>query len=478
VEALMLNRLTAHDVCVDARRILFHIPTSGLFDLDEVGSAVLDLFKERESVSADHIQRCFDGRFDPSEVVETIQEFMDLDIITDGRPARQNRIPLKITEYPLSTIVLNVNTGCNLGCTYCYKEDLAIPAKGEKMDFETATKSVELLLREGHSRDRMNIVFFGGEPLSNMPLIRQVVDYAERRGSELGKTIDFSLTTNATLLTEEIVDYLNDHRFGISISMDGPKPLHDKHRITVGGKGTYDIVAKKTRMLLSRYDSRPVGARVTLTAGNTDVMGIHQHLKYDLGFFEVGFAPVTTSDMAHFNLSGEELQAVFDNMKTLGERYVQAALRNENIGFSNMHQLMNDLYEGSRKTLPCGAGIGMLAVDKKGELNLCHRFTGSTLPTYGNVDDGIDKANLAQFLESAADRDGTVCETCRIRNLCAGGCYHESYAHFSDPLSPNYHYCNIMRDWIDFSIDVYTRIMAENPRFFASHITPRRAVQQ
>lgn len=477
MDRLQFVPTSAHDVRVGDRRVLFHIPTTGLFDLDEVGAAVFDLFKEKSALSAGDLQRRFDGRFSAEDVVDTVQEFLDLQIVSHSDAVLRERPPLKVKEYPLSTIVLNVNTGCNLGCTYCYKEDLAVPAQGEKMDFDTAAKSIELLLREGHGRERINVVFFGGEPLSNLPLIREVVEYAERRCAEEGKTVDFSMTTNATMLSQEIVDYLNDHHFGVSISMDGPKTIHDKHRITVGGKGTYELVARKARMLLARYDARPVGARVTLTAGVTDVVAIHDHLINDIGFYEVGFAPVTSNSMAHFNLNGEDLGKVFANMKVLGERYRDAALRDENTGFSNMHQLMTDLYEGNKKTLPCGAGIGLLAVDKDGELNLCHRFTGSELPTYGNVDDGIDEERLGDFLASAADRSGTVCATCRIQNLCAGGCYHESYAHFSDPLSPTYHYCDLMRDWVDFGIDVYTTIMQNNPGFFSNHITPRRAVQ-
>lgn len=463
-----------HDVQVGERRVLFHIPTTGLFDLDNVGAAVYDLFKDKQQVSENDMREHFDGRFNPGELVDTIQDFLDLQIISDRLPgAASNPQALQIKEYPLSTIVLNVNTGCNLGCTYCYKEDLAIPAQGEKMDFATACKSVELLLKEGADRDRINVVFFGGEPLSNLPLIKQVVDYTEKRCAELGKTADFSLTTNATLLSEEIVDYLNDHNFGVSISIDGPKAAHDRHRVTVGGQGTYDLVSKKTKMLLQRYSARPVGARVTITSGYTDVATIHDHLINDIGFYEVGYAPVTSNSMDLFNLKGEELKNLFDNMKALGERYLQAALRGENIGFSNMHQLMADLYEGARKTLPCGAGVGLLAVDKDGELNLCHRFTGSEHPTYGNVDDGIDKPNLSAFLESAADRSGTSCETCHIRNLCAGGCYHESYAHYTDPLSPTYQYCDLMRDWVDFGIGVYAQIMQQNPDFFTRHISPR-----
>ncbi|MDH3918454.1 MAG: SPASM domain-containing protein, partial [Rhodospirillales bacterium] len=171
-----------------------------------------------------------------------------------------------------------------------------------------------------------------------------------------------------------------------------------------------------------------------------------------------------------------ELAEVFDGMKMLGRMYLEAALEDRNIGFSNMHQLMTDLAEGTRKSLPCGAGLGMLAVDKDGGLNLCHRFTGSDLPTFGDVEQGIDKARLGQFLEAAQDRSGRPCETCRIRNLCSGGCYHESYAKFGDPQHPVAHYCELMRDWVDFGIDVYTKLMAENPGFFARHIEPRRAM--
>jgi uncharacterized protein len=343
------------------------------------------------------------------------------------------------------------------------------------MAFETAAQSFELLLAEAKERKRVNLVFFGGEPLSNMPLIRQVIDHAERRGAEVGKTVDFSLTTNATLLTEELVEYFSAHRVGITVSMDGPKALHDRNRKTIGGKGTYDVVAKKARMLLAGHKTRPVGARVTLTRGTTDVVTIHRHLRDEIGFFEVGFAPVTAGDIGTFNLGEDELAEVFCGMKALGLEYRDEALAGRNNGFANMHQLMTDLAEGTRKSLPCGAGLGMLAVDKDGGLNLCHRFTGSSLPTFGNVADGIDKPRLGAFLEEAQDRSARPCATCRIRNLCSGGCYHERYARYGDPMHPVAHYCELMRDWIDFGIDVYTRIMAGNPGFFERHVAPRRA---
>lgn len=477
MQALKYVPTHAHDVQVGARRILFHIPTTALYDLDDVGGAVLDLFKSQHTVSEADVQSRFSGVYKAEDVVDTLNEFLDLQIITDGRPLAKDPGKLNITDYPLSTIVLNVNTGCNLGCTYCYKEDLQTPSNGEKMDFDTAKRSIDLLLEEGAKRDRINVVFFGGEPLSNLPLIKRVVDYSEQRCAELDKKVDFSVTTNATLLKDDTIDWLSAHRFSIAISMDGPKSIHDKHRLTVGGHGTYDVVAKRSRQLLSKYRARPVGARVTLTRGNTNVVDIHHHLKNDIGFYEVGFAPVTTNANAAFNLTGDELTDVFEQMKILGREYEVMALKGENNGFSNMHQLMTDLHEGTRKSLPCGAGVGMLAVDKDGDLNLCHRFTGSSLPTYGNVTDGIDKARLGEFLSQASDRSDRGCDTCRIRNLCSGGCYHESYAHFADPLKPTYHYCDIMRDWVDFGIGVYANIVAHNPEFFTRHVTPRRALQ-
>jgi hypothetical protein len=125
------------------------------------------------------------------------------------------------------------------------------------MSLETAQQSIELMLAESPNEKRYSVVFFGGEPLSNLKLIRAVVDYCEARFAQLGKQVDFVMTTNATLLTDEIVDWLDEHRFGLSISMDGPEAIHDRNRRTVGGKGTYRTVSDKARKLLARYNARP-----------------------------------------------------------------------------------------------------------------------------------------------------------------------------------------------------------------------------
>mgnify|MGYP003627954289 FL=1 len=464
-----------HEVSVDNKRMLFHIPSSSLFQLDEVTGQVIDLLREQSDLTYLRLQQRLETQHSADVISETLRELVSMEIVSDGRPLTPEIGIKHVENYPLNTLVLNVNTGCNLSCTYCYKEDLDKPSAGKKMTFETAKSSIEMLIKESPDETRYNLVMFGGEPLSHLPLIRQVVEYAEQRFGELDKQVDFTMTTNATLLNETTIDFLAKHRFGLSVSMDGPQAIHDRNRITVGGQGTYAVVAAKARMLLERYRSRPVGARVTLTRGTTDVIRIWDHLFNDLGFAEVGFAPVTSGDISSFNLTDAELVEVFSNMKKLGAHYLEEALEHRNIGFSNMHQLLTDIHEGSKKALPCGAGVALLAVDHSGGLNLCHRFTGSDLPLFGTVETGIDKEKLSGFLDKRLDRTNTDCSTCHIRNLCSGGCYHESYAHYDDPTMPVYHYCDLMRDWVDFGIDVYTRIRAQNPAFFDVYITPRKA---
>lgn len=467
-----------HEIRLDGRRLLFHIASTALFELDAVGRDVIDWARDSGEIREEDISSRFSGIHPTQPVLDAIEDFRALDLLNEsGRPSAR-KAEIAIRDLPLSTIVLNVNTGCNLSCTYCYKEDLVEPALGKRMDFDTAVRSVEMLLREAADRPSINVVFFGGEPLTNLPLIRQVVDYCERRCAELGKRADFSLTTNGTLLTEEIVDWLDAHRFGLTVSMDGPKALHDRNRRTVGGKGSYDAILPKVRMLLARYTSRPVGARVTLTTGVTDVVAIHRHLRDELGFFEVGFSPVTSGSLTAFNLKPDELAAVFSGFQELGRAYYEAALQGGNTGFANMHQLMTDLWEGRRKALPCGAGFQMLAVDHQGDLHLCHRFTGSALPTFGNVESGVAKERLTGFLDEARDLSGRPCETCRIRSLCAGGCYHESYARYGDPLTPTLHYCDLMRDWIDFGVSIYARLLEKRPDFFTLHVAPRKGAAQ
>jgi uncharacterized protein len=472
---LELIRPNLHRVAVDGRELLFHVPTTSLFELDPLAREALALL-DAAPLPLAALQAKLAARHDAAAVAEAVEELVACDVLRDASaPLAAAGAKKRVTSFPLTTVVLNVATGCNLACGYCFKEDLTSVAKSQVMDFATAQAAIEMLLRESPGRARYNVVFFGGEPLTQMPLLEQVVAWGEPRFAQANARVDFSLTTNATLVSARVADWLSAHNVGVAVSIDGPKAIHDRHRTTRGGNGSYDAVASKIRLLRERYRARPLGARVTLARGTTEVGEIYDHLTRDLGFDEVGFAPVTAGDDARFNLTEPELDAVFAGFRALGDRLVAAALRGEKHGFSNLLQLLTDLHEGTSKSLPCGAGYSMVAVDHAGGVNLCHRFTGSDLGTFGDVSHGLARPELAAFLERRLDKSGVDCATCRIRNLCSGGCYHESYARYGDPIRPTLHYCDRMRAWIDYGITAYARILAAQPDWFGRTLTPRRA---
>src|SRR5207245_1070058 len=177
----------------------------------------------------------------------------------------------------------------------------------------------------------------------DFPLLKNVVAYANEKAAAEGRSIDFSLTTNATLLTPAIIEFLSQNRIGVTVSMDGPKEMHDQLRVFSNGRGSYDIIAPKVRALIQNHRTRPITARVTLTAGVTDVIRIFRHLKQDLGFYEVGFAPVTTSPNQLYAINQRGMDGVLDQFHVLADEYLEYALRGEMHGFSNVSDTLSEL---------------------------------------------------------------------------------------------------------------------------------------
>lgn len=448
-----LIKTNYHILNVDSKEFLFHIPTSSVFELSLESSKLLKQIENNEEIL----------KYDE----EIIEEFKELDILGGKFFAKAQ--DTKIEKFPAKALVLNVTSGCNLSCTYCYKADLTSLKNGGQMTIEIAKSAIEMFYKESPHLEEYSITFFGGEPISNLPLIKEIIAYANEFFGTKGLKIGYSMTTNATLLTDEIINYLHDNRVDLTVSIDGPEALHNKTRVYENGKGSYEKVAKNVGKLLAIYKNRTVGARVTLTKGVTDIKAIWEHLRYDLNFKEVGFAPVTSGDSDFFNLSDNDLVKVFSGFKELGEDYINEAIKGNFNGFSNLHRTVIDIHEGRKKKLPCGAGVGLLSVSYKGDIDLCHRFTGSDYPSFGNIQEGIDKPALSKFLERRANEKDSSCQTCRIRNLCAGGCYHESYVKYGTPEKSVLHYCDDMRSWIDFAVEAYIRIKSQNPEFFTKY---------
>ncbi len=255
------------------------------------------------------------------------------------------------------------------------------------MSEQTARDSVDFMLRESGDNKVAHVTFFGGETLLNFPVLQKTIAYARQRGAELGKQVDFSLTTNGTLLKPDIIEFLAENHVGVTISIDGPKEVQDKFRVFHNGTGSYDVVAPKIKELLKRHRSRPIGARVTLTSGTMDVKRIFRHLTEEIGFWEVGFAPVTTSPEPRPRDCRSRLRRDARAVPRPRRRIPRSVGRRTGItGSRTSRRRSRRLHKGVSKAFPCGAGLGLLGVATDGDVALCHRFAGSDAHKLGTVE--------------------------------------------------------------------------------------------
>ena len=224
------------------------------------------------------------------------------------------------------------------------------------MNEEIAQQSVDFMFAESDDSPTVNLTFFGGETLMNFKVLKSALAYARERAAALGKEVNSSLTTNATLLREEVIDWIVENDVGVTVSIDGAREQQDKHRTFSNGMGSYDIIIPNIKQLLARHRRRPVGARVTLTGQNLDVVSIYKHLFEEIGFWEVGFAPVTTSWQREYSIQDDGFQTLLSGFQTLAADFLQSALAGRRHGFSNVRDTLEELHKGMSKAYPCGAG--------------------------------------------------------------------------------------------------------------------------
>ena len=367
-------------------------------------------------------------------------------------------------DVPMQTLVLHLTDACNLNCAYCYHGDADSERKcAAPMSSEVARKATDLLVENSGKAKEVVLVFFGGEPLLNFPLIRETTVYARQKAAAVGKKAKFAITTNATLLTPENVDFLHGNEIGVTISMDGVGALHDRYRRFKDGSVTYETVERNVLALLNARGRRPVVARVTVADSAGHVPETLDRL-LALGFSEAGFAPVTTSDPA-FQLDKDGMDLLLEKFRLLSERFLETAMDGGLLGFTNLIDLLTTLHEGEVKSHPCGAGLGLFSVDPQGRLYPCQRFTGRERWRMGDVASGPDIEKVAPFRKASALDAKTPCKSCRARAICAGGCYHEALVRMGDASAPNLHYCGWIKEWLAVGLHVYTKLYLARPDY-------------
>lgn len=467
----LLGRREYHSFDADGARFVYLVPSAGVFRLDDASVAVLDQL-EREPIEAEELVSRLGDRFSAEDVRASLAELGSVRAIGPvARPEFAPPPPVPPRRIPLTTLVLNVTSKCNLSCTYCYEygED-KIVAEGSKPRFmteQTARESVDFMFKEAGDSKAVNLTFFGGETLLNFKVLRSALDYARERAAALGKTVNPSLTTNATLLRSEVIDWIVANGVGVTVSMDGNREQQDKFRVFSNGQGSYDLMIPHVKELIARH-TRPVGARVTLTKQNLDVTGIYRHLFEELGFYEVGFAPVTTSWQRDYAIQDDGFTFMLRQFQALAQEFLEHTLAGRRHGFSNVRDTLEEIHKGQSKAYPCGAGFGLMGVATDGDVGLCHRFAGSDRHKFGTVRDGIDHAMQADFLQRHHVDHKTDCRTCWARPLCAGGCYHEAQTRYGTTEAPNLHYCEWIRSWTDTCLKVYGTLAERRPEYLES----------
>ena len=364
---------------------------------------------------------------------------------------------------PLQTLSLNVAQACNMGCSYCYAGQGAFGGKPRLMQFDVAKASVDRLIHESAPGADLVIGFMGGEPFANRALIHTIVPYAQEAAAAAGRTMRFSLTTNATLLQPADARLLSSCRMHVAVSIDGPKDINDAVRPMKGASSSYDRIVQGLQVLHTHGRPHHLSARITVTPASRDLPHILDHV-LSLGFDSAGFSPVLVSPDPSSAFQSADFDWMLEGMVACGEKAVASILEGRPYPFSNLETALQEIARGTHRPYPCGAGAAYLSVNADGDLYACHRLVEDPQHQFGNVWTGSDvKARANHLAARHVDRQ-EPCRSCWARYLCGGGCYHEVDRR-GRPA------CDYIRGWLEYCLSAYMLIEQQAPDYF--HDTAR-----
>lgn len=355
-----------------------------------------------------------------------------------------------LRDPPIYALSLAIAQKCNMGCSYCYANQGDFGGATKSMPLETALKSIDLLLKERKSGERVQLTFLGGEPLINRQDIRTAAEYAQRKAEEKAVHIGFSITTNGTLLTEEDAAFFENYGFAVTISLDGNKEEHNRLRPMKNGAGSYERIIEKIQPLLKLQRKMQVSARVTVTPRNMNLARTLDDL-IAMGFHSVGFSPLLNSNNGKEEMSRQDLEILLQSMIECGLKFEKNVLQGKRYPFLNMLNALKEIAKATHRPYPCGAGAGYMGVSADGELAACHRFVNEPAGRMGDVFNGIDSQLQNKWLAERHVHQQSPCSQCWSRYLCGGGCHHEV-------IEKGRIACDYIRGWLHFTLQSYERI--------------------
>lgn len=444
-------KLLGLNIVMDIYSGAVHVVDDALYDvLDFLGEPF-----EAQEVCPENIKSELGAKYSEEEINEAYSEICQL--AKDGllfTPDMYAKIAEKWNKKSVvKAMCLHVAHDCNLRCKYCFADTGEYKGGRSIMSAEVGKKAIDFVIANSGARRNIEIDYFGGEPLMNFGVVKEITEYAKEQGEKHGKNFRFTITTNGVLLNDEIKDYINKNMSNVVLSLDGCKETHDRMRYRVDGSGSYDTVVPKFRDIAESRNQDNYYVRGTFTAHNVEFSKDVLHMA-DLGFKQTSVEPVVADYSEEYALTEEHIPTVFAEYEKLAEEYVKR--RREGKGFNFFH-FMVDLDQGPcviKRLSGCGAGCEYVAVTPQGDIYPCHQFVGNEDFKMGNVEDGITDKDIVNLFESSNIYTKDKCRDCFAKFYCSGGCSANAYNFNKDINKPYELACEFEKKRVECAIAI------------------------
>lgn len=361
----------------------------------------------------------------------------------------------------IKALCLHVAHTCNLTCSYCFAAQGKYQGEHALMPFSVGKQALDFLVARSGSRRNLEVDFFGGEPLMNWEVVKQLVAYGRELEKKHHKHFRFTLTTNGVLLNDEIMDFCNREMHNVVLSLDGRKEVHDRFRTDHMGRGSYDVVVPKFQRFVEKRKERGYYIRGTFTHHNPDFFQDILHMA-GLGFTELSMEPVVASPDDPAALTQDDMSIVFEQYELLAKEMIKRRKEGRPITF---YHYTLDLENGPclhKRIAGCGCGTEYMAVTPWGELFPCHQFVGDNANSLGDVYSGIKNTELRQEFQSCNLFSHPDCAACWAKYFCSGGCAANNF-HASGSLRGVYKTgCDLFRKRLECALMMQAAFQDEN----------------
>ncbi len=413
----------------------------GKEDDDRIIAAMKEKYADRSDVTDSDLKDC----------LSDIEALVNAGKLFSEDAYEQLAYDYKNNSNVIKALCLHIAHTCNLNCSYCFASQGKYHGDRALMTFEVGKQAFDFLIANSGTRKNLEVDFFGGEPLMNFEVVKQLVAYARSIEKEKGKNFRFTLTTNGVLLDDDVTDFLNREMNNVVLSLDGRKEVHDHFRRDYAGNGSYDRIVPNFQRFVEKRGGKGYYVRGTYTHENTDFTNDILHMA-DLGFRELSMEPVVCPPGDPYALTEDDLPVLMEQYEKLSLEMLRREKKGE--GFTFYHYML-DLKNGPciyKRITGCGSGTEYMAVTPWGELFPCHQFVGDPKYSLGNIWDGVTNKAVQDEFRHCNAYARKECKDCWARLYCSGGCAANAY-HATGSISGIYEYgCELFKKRIECAV--------------------------